>query len=1016
MCPSCLFSILPQLHDVSTDEEGTSNSSPPSQEAESNTTNNIDNHYDVFCKKGLHFLHLNARSLLPKLVEIKTLALQSNAAVIGISETWLDDSISDSEIEIPNYAVLRTDRNRGGGGVCMYIRKNLSFNHRQDLQNDQLEVVFADLLLPKSKPILTGICYRPPKQTNFYDVMEHCLLHSVNLEERDAILLGDFNTNMATDQSNNRLVRLLNNFCFVFNLTQLIHDYTRVTMEHRSIIDLILVSDESKISQHGVLNSSISDHNLIFCTRKVIRAPVNKHNTLKIRSMKNYSKQDFLVRLNRINWFSVLQSDDIEFAWSEFKTNFLNTLNSIAPFKETRLKQRTEPWIDDEILVSIRKRNKLFSELKKTRDAAKFSEFKKARALTRRLLENAKASFVTNKLEEEKSNPKKLWQTLKSLGSSSKPKSSSGNLCLNVDGTPVFDKLKVAEVFNNFFTTMASTVVSKIQAGSGYFSIPFVTQFYANKGVAPDSFSLTPVSEDYILKLLYCINCSKSTGLDHIPAKFLRDSADAIVSPLTHIINLSLHLGKFPNDLKHARVVPIHKKNNTGDPGNYRPISILSVVSKVLEKVVHNQLYPYLHDNRLLFQYQSGFRKSFSTESCLAFLSDHVRTELDKGNYSGMLLLDLEKAFDTVNHNILVGKLKAVGLNSSVVSWFSSYLSERKQLVSISGTESSLQTITCGVPQGSVLGPLLFLIYINDLETAVNCRLLMYSDDAALIVSGNNTGIIGKMLTTELKSVCDWMADNKLSLNLGKCESILFGQKRRLKTCCDLNILCNDSTKIKSKSTVKYLGAELDQALSGEMMAAKVISRANGRLKFLYRKAKFFDSSIRKLLASALVLCHYDYCSSFWYDSLTKHTKTKLQTSQNKLTRFVLNLKPRTHLTVDHFKQVGWLPVQNRIDQLKLCSIFRILTSLAPDYFKDFFQLTSSTRFYNTRSNHFSFDIPHHHSYGQHSFRVSGAKLWNKLPIMLRNTNSSLAKFKKTLKLHYFDKLQLQEDALFVVG
>ena len=284
-------------------------------------------------------------------------------------------------------------------------------------------------------------------------------------------------------------------------------------------------------------------------------------------------------------------------------------------------------------------------------------------------------------------------------------------------------------------------------------------------------------------------------------------------------------------------------------------------------------------------------------------LTDNIRGNMDKGNYVGMILLDLQKAFDTVNHDILLGKLKAIGMSSNAVNWFASYLSDRKQLVDISGISSSLDNITCGVPQGSILGPLLFLIYVNDMEIAVNCKLLLYADDSTLLIPGKNLNDIQNLLSKELSSVSEWLVDNKLSLHLGKTEAILFGTKRKTRNNVSLNIVCNGTTLAK-KCNVKYLGAELDQSLNGEVMAGKVLSKVYGRLKFLYRKSGFLDYHSKKLLASALIQCHYDYACSFWYSSLTKRTKSKLQISQNKVIRFItyiLNLQPRTHLSSEHF-------------------------------------------------------------------------------------------------------------------
>ena len=360
-------------------------------------------------------------------------------------------------------------------------------------------------------------------------------------------------------------------------------------------------------------------------------------------------------------------------------------------------------------------------------------------------------------------------------------------------------------------------------------------------------FSLHRVSEECILKHLKSLNKSKSTGLDGIPAKFLNDSAENIfrIRQIAYIVNLSITSSKVPSALKNAKVVPLYKKEDKFNVGNYRPVSILCSISKILERVVYDQLEKYLKEKNLVYEYQSGFRSYFSTDTCLIHLTDYIKEEISCGNYVGMVLIDLRKAFDTVNHSILCSKLKSIGLNSSSVSWFESYLNHRFQLVDVNGTKSEFKEITCGVPQGSILGPLLFNLYVNDMVSSVDCKLLLYADDSCLIVSHKDKYTIERKLTTELQNLSNWLVDNKLSLHLGKTESILFGSKRKLKKFSSLNISCNGIT-IESKNQVKYLGVILDQSLDGNLMASSVLNKASSRLKFLYRQGKYLHKSSKK--------------------------------------------------------------------------------------------------------------------------------------------------------------------------
>lgn len=370
---------------------------------------------------------------------------------------------------------------------------------------------------------------------------------------------------------------------------------------------------------------------------------------------------------------------------------------------------------------------------------------------------------------------------MKSLGYSHKTKEQC-KVVLEIEGETCFDSNRVANFFNSFYTTVASNLVKKLPISANKFGIDSEAfrKYYSDMGITTSNlFRLSPVSTDFVLDLLCSLQLSKSTGLDNIPAKFLCDGASVLKDPITHIINLSITKNVVPDDLKLARVRPLFKKNSRSAVGNYRPISILNVVSKILEKAVSVQFNQYLTDHKILYSHQSGFRGSYSTDTCLIHLTDHVRTQISQGNLVGMAMLDLQKAFDTVNHEILCNKLQAMGVES--VDWFKSYLCNRQQIVSVNGTNSEFLSITCGVPQGSVLGPLLFLCYINDMPISVKCMLLLYADDSALLVVGKNPDEIARKLSSELESCQQWLIDNKLSLHLGKTEVILFGSNRKLK-------------------------------------------------------------------------------------------------------------------------------------------------------------------------------------------------------------------------------------------
>ena len=1006
VCSNCQFSSLPFYSEDFIDIDG------DSIQTDSQDSDHVadSDFYECFKRRGLHFLHINLRSMLSKISELRLIAQNSNAAVIGVSETWLDSSVRDSEISIPNYTVFRKDRNSHGGGVCVYVRNDIAYNKRTDLMQDNLESLWIELKLPKTRPILVCVAYRPPKQQDFFSMMEECMLKCNNLMDSECYILGDFNINLL--HSGNRRLQQegQKNWCNMFDLCQLISVATRITDTTQTLLDHIYVSDKDRIAQSGVLNLGVSDHCVIFCTRKIVKGLFRRHNTTVVRSLKKYSVAEFISELNAINWDPIYSCDDVDIALEIFSRLFGEAMDKVAPERTIRIKQRSEPWINDEILQCIHDRDSFYFKFRKSKSPELYKEYCSLRNRTQRLIKSAKRDFFENQVNENRFNSKALWKSLSQLGYSQKMKQKL-KIGIEIDGDICFEDSKVADEFNKFYTTVAEKLVSKLPTPRNQFDGNHVSNFYKGKGVKNDSFQLSEVSEDVVLKHLQGINPTKSTGLDKLPARFLRDSAPGISKQITFIINLSIQSNTVPANFKKAKVVPLFKKDNKFDVGNYRPVSILSTLSKVLERVVYDQTEKYLVDNNLLYEYQSGFRAKFSTDTCLIYLNDYLKQFVSNGNYVGMVLIDLRKAFDTVNHSILCDKLKSVGLSDSSVEWFRSYLDNRTQSVEVNGSMSDVCNVTCGVPQGSILGPMLFNIYVNDMCSAVGCKLLLYADDSALIVSDKSAKVVEETLSTELQKLSDWLVDNRLSLHLGKTEAILFGSRRKLRKVSSLNVICN-GTKIGCTKQVKYLGAQMEQNLSGDAMAKNVLGKVNGRLKYLYRQGKYLPKNLKHTLCNALLSPIFDYACSSWYNGVSVKYKHKLQTCQNKIIRYILGLGSRDHVGPEELDKVGWLDVSHRAAQQQLHHVHNIFYSRSPGYLGLNFVRANARHNYYTRNSNFGFCVERTNSISNKTFYSNGIKLWNSLPRTLQSLESKIG-FKTELKKHLISEMYRKEAQVF---
>ena len=567
---------------------------------------------DTVLDKGMHIIHLNVNSLLGKLDQIREMFHDGKVDILTFSETKLDDSVTDVQIEIENYSVIRNDRNRHGGGVCMYVNSRLSYITRPELTHEAIETVWIEIIGKQTKPVLVCTIYRPPGQNDFYDILEGCMS---KVDGGETVLIGDWNTDMLSKEA--PVFKSFSRFCDLHSLHQLIMQPTRICDSTQTVIDLILTTDKDKILKSGVFICGLSDHYMVFCSRKKQQPYSGHHKTVQSRVLKNYNSEDFNHRLESLDWSRELNCTEVDKAWHGFKAKFISILNTVAPLKTTRVKSRSEPWMNSDILTAMIARDKKCSEYHKCNSKLKKRfghdlrihtvNLKKQRNNLKNkvtaMVREAQRSYIEDKVEENTNKPRELWKLLHNqLGCGKKLKTRFTNININSDNTIIRDKKDVATCLNIFFTTIATSLVDKLPLHSGLFDEKHILKFYQNLGVRKDDFKLATVSTDEVFKRLSALQPHKATGLDKIPSKFLKDSAASIAPIITHIVNLSIKQGRVPQDFKIAKVTPLYKKGSKLDPGNYRPISILSSISKVMEKIVYEQVEKYLAEKKTNFQ------------------------------------------------------------------------------------------------------------------------------------------------------------------------------------------------------------------------------------------------------------------------------------------------------------------------------------------------------------------------------------------------------------------------------
>ena len=420
------------------------------------------------------------------------------------------------------------------------------------------------------------------------------------------------------------------------------------------------------------------------------------------------------------------------------------------------------------------------------------------------------------------------------------------------------------------------------------------------------------------------------------------------------------------------------------DPNNYRPISIIPVVAKVFERIIYDQVKAFIDENKLFFKSQSGFRSLHSTVTALLEATNDWAYNIDCGNVNAVVFLDLKKAFDTVDHEILVSKLNAYGIRHGANDWFKSYLSDRTQKSLVNGFLSEDRFISCGVPQGTILGPLLFLLYINDLPNCLkHSHPRMFADDTHLTYSAANVHDIDQNLNQDLKSVSEWLAANKLTLNTSKTEFMLIGSRQRIRTFHSSPTLTINETPIKRVDCVKSLGLNIDENLSWNKHIDKISKKIASGIGALKRMRPFVPSSTLKYIYSSIIQPHFDYCCVVW-DNCSKSSADKLQKLQNRAARILTFSSYDTNADL-LIKKLGWRKLDSQRKIQKVTMVYKSLNGLNPDYLQPLFNYRNSVINYTLRDTEGKLTIPMPRTnYLKNSFGYSGAELWNNLPIHVR--------------------------------
>ena len=611
--------------------------------------------------------------------------------ILGLSETWPDPTMDDSLVSIPGFNVFRVDRHRHGGGVAVFVNDKLCGKR---VYIDSSPTTAESLWLEVSSPsipatILVGCIYRPPSLNT--DCI-HSICNQIDQAltmRKHVVVCGDVNVNLLNTSHAQTI--FLSEYIATRDLLQPIVSPTRITNHSATLIDIFLVSAREIVKSATVIDLGISDHAAISLNLSW-RKPKLLPQMIEYRSFKAFDPDKFRQDLLEAPWSVLEIFDDTDDKIDYFNKIFTQTLNKHAPLRKLRVEKNGSPWVTSDIRDQMDIRRKLLRHFRLTRSENDWELYGRQRNKVTALLRNSKSNYFSN-LITNKVHPSTLWRILKSTLPTPKPNWASFEESAE----------SLANRFNRHFVSATPTLPVSVPTPC---DSPTST-------VSPDLMSLpcmtlnTIKPEECETRLSH-LDPHKSTGLDGIPSAMLNIASSAIASPLCSIINSSITSHFYPSAWKKALVKPLHKGGPRDTLTNYQPISLLPVASKVLEGVVRDQVYSHLLSHDLLSPWQSGFHPGHSTTTTLLHLTNKCHSALDKGQVVGAIFLDISKAFDTVDHALLLSRLVELGLDSDGYQWFNSYVSHRSQCMVIDSNYSTDLAVTSGVPQGSVLGPLLF--------------------------------------------------------------------------------------------------------------------------------------------------------------------------------------------------------------------------------------------------------------------------------------------------------------------
>lgn len=907
---------------------------------------------------------LNVQSLKPKLLELTDEITRHDYDVFILSETWLRPNTPNRLIVIPGYNISRVDRpdGRGYGGVAIITKTGITpmalklpNSHSPD---SQLESQWALLKLQKNRQLIVGSLYRPPRhsvaalQADFADLEFQLQRILIDHPKVPFVICGDLNCDMLKSPhfpARKHIDDLLTDY----SLHQLV---TAPTFTSGSLLDVCVVKDREFARACSVRHCHFSPHKFVNLLVDVPKQRLNPA-VIQSRSFKRIDVHSFNRDLMATDWEDVLSSTSVSDKWQAFLDRFIPVMDDHAPLKNITIRNPTAPPVSAATRDMMSQRRSALRRL-----GRESLEYKQLNRSVRTAVRRDRRCEIQRDIDER--GVTKVWHSIKSVIAGKK-----GGQNVQPDLT--------ADDLNAFFVSIGPKVAAEIQTQNTATDLEVRLP-----RVGACSFQPRAISLEELGLLIFKMRNTATCGADGVSIRMIKTGFPAIGGVILHIINSCITRADIPSDWKHSIVRPIFKSGNPSDPTNFRPISLVPVIMKIVERVIHRQLYHYLSCNHLLSSTQHGFRPRHSTETALLSVTDSILAATDRGEISMLCLIDLSKCFDVINHEILIEKLRLHGIDTS---WFAAYLRGHTQSVSLCDKSSNRVLSrplpnTMGVFQGSALGPLLFTVFTNDLSLYVGDAIaFQYADDTQILVSGPRNDLRGltSRMEASLASLNAWFSAHSLKVNTSKTQLMVFGSRPNLRNLPDLKVSFCDAS-LEPCSQVGNLGVVFDGTLSWEAHVAELSRRCMGVLIGLSHARHCLPDGVLKTIVTALVISRVQYCLPVYGNGPQKNLD-RLQKIINFAARVIFGRRKFDHVS-DLRDKLGWMSPKAMVDYQTLLTAQKIVRIGEPEALAALFVCNSDARKKSTRQDHL-LSLPRSRlETGKRRFGHRAAALLNRLP------------------------------------